>query len=98
MRGRIVPGRLAQLVRALGSHPRGRRFESFTAHHLAWKDLILDKEMGELVLAPPLKIVVLSSASDYEQRPISVSTEVMFINESRDALTFIRIWLGNYPV
>ncbi len=25
-------GQLAQLVRALGSHPRGRRFESFTAH------------------------------------------------------------------
>lgn len=26
-------GQLAQLVRALGSHPRGQRFESPTAHH-----------------------------------------------------------------
>ena len=25
-------GQLVQLVRTLGSHPRGRRFESFTAH------------------------------------------------------------------
>ncbi len=25
-------GQLAQLVRAIGSHPRGRRFESFTDH------------------------------------------------------------------
>ena len=27
-------GRLAQLVRALASHARGRRFESSTAHHV----------------------------------------------------------------
>jgi hypothetical protein len=27
-----VPGRLVQLVRILGRHPRGRRFESCTAH------------------------------------------------------------------
>ena len=26
-------GRLAQLARASGLHPEGRRFESFTAHH-----------------------------------------------------------------
>ena len=28
-----LPGRLAQLVRARGSHPRGHRFESCSAHH-----------------------------------------------------------------
>ena len=28
----MIFGELAQLVRAFGSHPRGRRFESFTPH------------------------------------------------------------------
>ena len=31
--GQHFLGRLAQLVRARGSHPRGQRFESPTAHH-----------------------------------------------------------------
>ena len=31
--GDASDGRLAQLVRARGSHPRGHRFESCSAHH-----------------------------------------------------------------
>ena len=32
----IPSGDLAQLVRALRSHRRGRRFESYNPHHLFW--------------------------------------------------------------
>ena len=32
----LAQGRLAQVVRALVSHTRGRRFESYTAHHLCF--------------------------------------------------------------
>ena len=32
-----LPGRLVQLVRILGRHPRGRRFESCTAHQRHFK-------------------------------------------------------------
>ena len=32
--GDASDGRLAQLVRARGSHPRGHRFESCSAHHI----------------------------------------------------------------
>ena len=32
-------GRLAQLVRARGSHPRGHRFDSYTAHSKPWRTI-----------------------------------------------------------
>ena len=39
-------GQLAQLVRALGSHPRGQRFESSTAHHFSLKRTLLHKRQN----------------------------------------------------